>query len=307
MIKPRALKPGDTIAVVAPASPAAQEQYQAGLDLLRKRGYNVLVGECLVPRENQRWHDSARAEELQRAWFDPNVKAVLCARGGYGCARLFPYLNLEEMAKQPKLFVGFSDITILHLAFNRLGLVTLYAPMPITFSKPREPWVLQMWWDVLEGRSPQIPPEAPKPITITPGFAEGETVGGCLCLICDSLATPYAIDSRGKILLIEDVDEPPHRVDAMLTHLRHAGVLQQSAGIVIGEMTRTDEIRDPESLMPPWKEIVFERIHDLGIPAVMGFPFGHCEQMCSLFLGVRAQLDADTGSLQFLEEGVKTE
>ncbi len=307
MRKPRALKPGDTLAVVAPASPASWEQYQAGLDLLSKRGYNVLLGECLVPGEKGRWHDSARAEELQRAWFNPEVKAILCARGGYGCARLFSYLNIEEMAKHPKLFVGFSDITTLHLAFNRLGLVTLYAPMLLTFNKPREPWVVQMWWDAMEGNLLQIPPEAPKPITITPGLAEGETVGGCLCLICDSLGTPYAIDSTGKILLIEDVDESPHRVDAMLTHLRNAGVLQKSAGIVIGEMTRTDELRDPESLMPPWREIVYERVHDLGIPAVMDFPFGHCEQMASLFLGVRAKLDATSGVLSFLEKGVENE
>ncbi|MEM2125892.1 MAG: LD-carboxypeptidase [Candidatus Methanosuratincola sp.] len=299
------MQPGDTVAVVAPASPAQWEKYQEGINLLKKRDYKILLGECLTPRGSERWQDSARAEELQRAWFDPEVKAIICARGGYGCARLFPYLDLTKMAKNPKLFVGFSDITTLHLAFNRLGMVTLYAPMPITFSKPREPWVVQMWFSAMEGKNLQIPPEAPKPETITPGIAEGETAGGCLCLICDSLATPYALDSTGKILFIEDVDEEPHRVDAMLTHLRNAGILQNSAGIVIGEMTRTDELREPDSLMPPWKEIVYERIHDLGVPAVMGFPFGHCEQMCSLFLGIRARLDASSGSLYFLEEGVE--
>ncbi|MCH8275171.1 MAG: LD-carboxypeptidase [Armatimonadetes bacterium] len=309
MSKPPAVRPGDTVAVVAPASPAPLENLKAGLDLLEGRGYRLRLGRCCSPpNERRAWSDEERAKELTDAWFDPEINAVICSRGGYGCARILGALDLDAMAAEPKLFVGFSDITTLHLALNRRGLATLYAPMPLSFAKERKPWVIEGWFAAMEGAGPfHLPPEAPRAETLTPGTAEGDVVGGCLCLLCDSLATPEALNAEGRILLIEDANEPPHRVDAMLTHLLNAGVAQSAAGIVVGEMTGTDERREEGASGPPWKEIVAERLGGLGVPTVVNFPFGHHTEMSSLPLGVRARLDADAGILTYLELGVTTE
>ena len=136
---------------------------------------------------------------------------------------------------------------------------------------------------------------------MTGGTAEGEVTGGCLCLLTDSLATPDSIDCEGRIVLIEDVDEHPHRIDAMFTHLLNSNQIQKAAGIVVGEMTRTDEKPDEAIGGKPWKEIVEERLKPLGIPSIVNYPFGHAPNMLSLPLGVRARLDADAGTLTYLE------
>src|SRR5205823_1528819 len=129
--------------------------------------------------------------------------------------------------------------------------------------------------------------------------AEGVVTGGCLCLITDSIGTPESIDTEGKIIVIEDVDEAPHRVDAMFTHLLNAGLLQKAAGLAIGEMTRTDEHADPKIGPTPWRDIVLDRVTSLGIPTVISFPFGHMKNMLSVPFGIRARLDADAGTLTY--------
>lgn len=241
-----------------------------------------------------------RASDLQAAFDDPEITAVMCTRGGYGCARLLPYLDLDRIAASRKLFIGFSDITTLHLALNRRGLPTLHAPMALTFTVDREYWVHESFINALRGEE-TVPMDAPLGKTIVRGTAEGVVTGGCLCLLTDSIGTKDALDCEGKIVLIEDVDENPHRIDAMLTHLLTAGIIQKAAGIVIGEMTRTDEKSDATIGAMPWREIVRDRLEGLGIPMIIDFPFGHCAQMLTLPLGIRAALNADQGSLHYLE------
>jgi muramoyltetrapeptide carboxypeptidase len=137
--------------------------------------------------------------------------------------------------------------------------------------------------------------------TVVGGTAEGMVTGGCLCLLADSIGTPNSLDCDSRIVLIEDVDENPHRIDAMLTHLLNAGIIQRAAGIVIGEMTRTDERCDEGIGARPWREIVRDRLGNLGIPLVTDLHFGHGPQMLSLPLGIRARLDANAGRLSYLE------
>jgi muramoyltetrapeptide carboxypeptidase len=301
MTKPKAVLPGDTIAVVSPASPIAEAKLKLGLEVLTAAGYNLKLGRnVLGSADYLAGTDRERADDLSRAFADPEVAAVYCSRGGYGCARLLPYLDLDAMAESGKMFLGFSDITTLHLALNRRGLVSVYAPMALSFSVERQPWVHQSFFGALRGET-STPHGAPRAETIVGGLAEGEVTGGCLCLLTDSLATPDPLDAARKILLIEDVDEHPHRVDAMLTHLMNSGILQQSAGIVVGEMTGTDEKIDSMIGGKPWKEIVRERIGGLGIPAVLDFPFGHVKNMLTMPLGITARLDADAGTLTYLE------
>ena len=299
--KPRALKAGSRIRLVSPASPIREEDLVPMFDLLKEEGYHPeLSANALAKNSHLAGTDEQRAIDLNDAFRSPDVDAVLCTRGGYGAARLFPFLNLDMMATSEKLFLGFSDITTLHLALNRRGLPTVYAPMALTFTRPREAWVLESLKRAFKG-DVRTPEGTPRATTLFPGIAEGAVTGGCLCLLTDSLATDNALETEGKILLIEDVDEAPHRIDAMLTHLLNAGLLQKAAGIVVGEMTRTDEKIDEGIGGKPWKEIVTERIQPLGIPAVIDFPFGHAANMLSLPLGVHARLDAEAGTLTYME------
>jgi muramoyltetrapeptide carboxypeptidase len=172
--------------------------------------------------------------------------------------------------------------------------------MALTLTVPRADWVWESFFAILEGKDP-IPETAPLAQTVVGGTAEGMVTGGCLCLLADSIGTPNSLDCDSKIVLIEDVDENPHRIDAMLTHLLNAGIIQRAAGIVIGEMTRTDERCDEGIGARPWREIVRDRLGNLGIPLVTDLPFGHGPQMLSLPLGIRARLDANAGRLSYLE------
>src|SRR5579885_970857 len=231
--KPRALKPGSRIRIVSPASPIKEEKLAATTAILEGEGYVVeRAAHVLADDVHLAGTDEQRAADLMEAFGDPTVNAILCSRGGYGCARLLPYLNLDKMASAGKLFLGYSDITTLHLALNRRGLPTVYSPMAISFTVDRKPWVIESFKRAFRGEI-ETPEDATRGETITPGTAEGIVTGGCLCLITDSLATPDSIDCEGKIVLIEDVDEAPHRVDAMLTHLINANQIQKAAGIVL--------------------------------------------------------------------------
>jgi muramoyltetrapeptide carboxypeptidase len=299
--KPRPLQKGDQVRLVSPASPLAEEKIRTGIEILEAEGYRVtLAPRVFASHGYLAGSDADRAADLQEAFDDPDVALVYCSRGGYGCARLLPHLDLDRMAAAGKLFAGFSDVTTLHLALNRRGLPTLHAPMPITLGTPREAWVYESFRRALRGDQ-SFPEEAPRGETLTSGVAEGVVTGGCLCLLCDSIGTPEALETEGKILLIEDVDENPHRVDAMLTHLLNAGLAQRAAGILVGEMTSTDEKVDAGIGGIPWREIVQDRLGGLGVPAIVGYPFGHMPNMLTLGMGVRARLDAGEGTLTYLE------
>ena len=299
----RALESGDTVALVSPASPLGRDKLDRIIALLEEEGYRVRVmPHALDWTDHLAGTDEDRAADLMAAFDDPEIAAVLCTRGGYGCARLFPLLDLDRMASSGKPLIGFSDITTLHLALVRRGVATVHAPMALTLHYDRAPWVTESFRRVLRGDL-TVPEDAPRAATLVPGIAEGEIIGGCLCLLCDSVGTPEALETEGRILLIEDVDEAPHRIDAMLTHLLNAGLLGRCAGIVIGEMTRSDERIDEGIGGRPWREIVRDRIVPLGIPTVVDFPFGHAPRgMLTLPLGLRARLDAEAGTFRYSSE-----
>lgn len=301
MLKPRALKEGSHIRVVSPASGISREKCEKGVQVLEGQGYRVSFGEnAFETHYYLAGKDEQRAADLQAAFDDPDVDCVFCSRGGYGCARLLAHLDLDRMAKSGKMFCGFSDVTTLHIALNRRGLVTMHTPMLITLSVDREPWVMESFVSCLRGDDP-MPEGATKAETLNSGVAEGVLTGGCMCLMTDSLATPDPLECEGKIVVIEDVEENPHRVDAMLTHLLNCGELQRAAGIVIGEMSGTNERSDPSIGSWPWKEIVADRLGGLDVPTMINFPFGHMKTMLSVPLGIRARMDAGTGTLTYLE------
>lgn len=299
--KPKALKPGDLVRIVSPASPLKAEKLEFGTKLLQDAGYRVDVAPHALDWTNHlAGSDQDRARDLMDAFCDPEVSAVYCSRGGYGCARLFPYLDLNRIAHSEKLLIGFSDITTLHVALNNLGFPTLHGPMPLTLTVPREPWVYESLVNAVKGIVGP-PSAAPRGKTIVGGVGEGQITGGCLCLLTDSFGTPNALNCEGKIILIEDVDENPHRIDAMLTAMLNEGSIKDAAGIAIGEMTRTDERCDEGIGCMPWREIVQDRLGPLGIPLIVDYPCGHMANMLTVPFGIQARLDADAGTLAYLE------
>lgn len=297
--RPWPIEPGSLIRMVTPASPLDKESTQDAQKLLESWGYRVEFAPHAFDRHFYlAGSDEDRAADLTDAFLNSDASVVFCCRGGYGCARLFPYVDVRKLAASGKLLAGFSDITTFHLAFDRLSVPTLHAPMAITLSKQREPWVYESLRRSLLGEF--NPPEG---VSLgqcaVPGTAEGIATGGCLCLITDSIGTDFGIDAAGKIVFIEDVDENPHRVDAMLTHLLNAHVLDNCAGIVVGEMTRTDERQDASIGAMPWKDIVTDRLAQLKKPMIIDFPFGHAPNMLTVPFGVKAHLDASNCRLSF--------
>jgi len=301
MRKPAGLKPGDRIEIVSPASAITLEKMARGIALLQDWGYRVTLSDHVFDHTDYlAGTDEHRAADLQRAFDDPDVAAVFCSRGGYGCARLIPHLDLDRIAASNKPFLGFSDITTLHLALNRRGLMTYHAPMLLTLSRERDAWVEESLRAALAGEDP-FHPDAPAGKTWVGGKATGQLTGGCLCLVTDSIGTPDAIQTEGKIVLIEDVDENPHRIDAMLTQLLNTGLAKTAAGFVIGEMTATDDREDASIGKRPWRDIVHERLAPLGKPLIYEYPFGHNSAMLSLPMGATVELDADAGRLSLVE------
>ncbi len=301
MLRPRALKPGDTIRFVSPSSPVDPEKLPTAVSLLESWGFRVELSEnALATGAFLAGSDEVRAADLTSAFLDPSVHAVFCTRGGCGSARLFSRLDYPKLAATGKLFCGFSDITTLHLGLNAAGLATAHAPMALSLHFPREAWVYESLRQVLTGEK-NLPQGAPRGETVTAGKAKGIVTGGCLTLIADAMGTPYAMHAANKIVLIEDVDVPPHRIDQMLTQFRNAGLFEGCAGIVVGEMTRSESKIDETIGGADWREIIRERLVPLGLPMIMDYPFGHAKNMLTLPLGIEAELDAEAGTLSYTD------
>ncbi|MFH9549942.1 LD-carboxypeptidase [Streptomyces sp. NPDC051445] len=300
LVRPSRLAPGARVAVVAPSGPVAEERVQAGVDLLRGWDLDPVIAPHVLDRHERLPHlagtDADRAADLQRAWCDPGVDAVLCARGGYGAQRVVDLLDWDAMrAAGPKVFVGFSDATTLHEAFAvRLGLVTLYGPVAAGIDFIKNARAQEHL------RATLFAPETVRTIgsarsgpstALVPGRARGVTSGGCLTLLATGYGTPHTrAGARGGLLLIEDVGERPYAVDRALTQLLRSGWLDGVAGVVLGSWHGCGPY---EELRP----VLADRLGGLGVPVVEEFGFGHCEGALTVPLGVPATLDADEGTL----------
>ncbi|MEV7391415.1 LD-carboxypeptidase [Streptomyces sp. NPDC091215] len=302
--RPARLTAGARIAVVAPSGPVVEERLQAGLDILRGWDLDPVVAPHVLAEDGDLRYlagsDADRAADLQRAWCDPAVSAVLCARGGYGAQRVVDLLDWEAMrAAGPKAFVGFSDATVLHEAFaTRLGLATLYGPVAAgaDFVKSTEAQE--------HLRATLFAPETVRTISgrgtaLVPGRARGVTVGGCLTLLATGLGTPHTHPgARGGLLLLEDVGEAPYSLDRSITQLLRSGWLDGVAGILLGSWDRCGPYERVRAVLA-------DRLGGLGVPVVEEFGFGHCEGALTMPLGVTAELDADTGTLTLLEPALR--
>lgn len=314
-IRPAALRPGDTIGFVAPAGPAKWEPIRKYAEVLRRAGYKVRVPEDVADRElgYLAGTDDQRAAELNAMIRDPDVRAIFPVRGGYGLTRILDRIDYAALRADPKIITGYSDMTALHLAIaTKTRVVTFHSPMPMSNlwkGDEAEHAFATRWFrravfaDQYEGDEPGYTLEMPedcRPVCVVGGKAQGRLLGGNLTLLCSTLGTPYAIEPEGAILLIEDVDEAPYRVDRALSQLRLAGVLDAIVGAVIGSFT--EKVGDDTA---EYDRIVREYFGSLEVPVVMHYPVGHTRLNATLPHGGFVELDGDAAVVRVVEDPVE--
>jgi muramoyltetrapeptide carboxypeptidase len=316
LTKPPALRAGGTIGVAAASSPFEnRSEIDRGVRWWEAHGYRVKLAGGIHARDDYVAGDArARADDLNGLFADPDVAVIQLLRGGYGASQVVPHLDFDVIAANPKPLVGYSDVTVLHVAIRqRTGLVTLYGPgLTGMGSAKRGDWSKERLLRALTGPEPrgEVPPRPDDPYigAIGSGRATAPLVGGCLWLLRETLATPWEVDLDGCILFFEDVFCPPYYVDGILTQLRAAGKLDRIVGVAIGEMYKCEEWRQPE----PWlrsrsMEDVFEHhLEPLGVPILHNLPLGHGDHLCTIPLGVTATIDADARTLTIEESGLAT-
>lgn len=313
IIKPKRLTKGDTVAVIAPSSGVESEAFEKALLNIADLGFKAKAGKYARARNGfLAGTDKQRLEDLHQAFGDAETKAVWCVRGGYGASRFLPELDFKLIKKNPKILIGYSDITALHTAIHQnTGLVTFHGPVAAsTYSdyaknhvvnvlmNPSAPYKVELSPDNVAKESNLFKTE-----TITAGKCRGELIGGNLSLLTALAGTPFALrNMKGKLLFIEDVGEQPYRIDRMLTQLRQTIDLRQLAGIGLGvfEDCNPKDATASQSLI----EVLKDRLGDLGIPVIYGLSFGHIRDQFTLPIGIAAELDTEKATMTFLETGV---
>ena len=314
LIRPRHLKPGSTLGIIAPASapPDPQNVYRATATLTAL-GFKTKLARCVHKRHGYlAGNDRDRAADLMSMFIDPKVDGILCVRGGYGAARLLPLLDFTVIQHHPKIFVGYSDITSLHSALLvKSKLISFHGPMLNSdFARDDMPAFttqsfLRMlmrpdaYGDIAAGYNGRVK-------TLRGGVANGQLIGGNLSLLCASLGTPWQPAFRRKILFLEDLDEAPYRMDRMLTQLLNAGLLQQVAGIGFGinKDCVDSSAKNAKEYRQTLEDVLRDRLGPLRIPVVTDLPFGHVPHNATLPVGANVTLDATNGRLIIREPAV---
>lgn len=302
-LKPPRLQKGDTIGVVAPASPMKPERLQKGVKYLKNLGYQVKLGESVEQVHGYlAGIDEARVADLNNMFADSAVKAVFCVRGGYGTPRILPQIDYDLIQKNPKIFLGYSDITALQLAiYAKTSLVSFSGPMvAVEMGMGIEtPTENHFWQAVTSGKESLDFDGIKTDIKIlNSGKAEGRLLGGNFAMICSLLGTPYLPDLNNAILFLEDVGETPYKIDRFLSQLKNAGELSKISALVLGYFTDSEPTNGPSLTI---EQLVTELTSELNIPIISNFPYGHVDVKYTMPVGALARLDADVGKLQIIE------
>lgn len=311
LLKPKRLRPGMTIGVIAPSSPADEDEtVRYGLELVESFGFKAKPGKHIFERTQYlAGSDAARAEDVNAMFADPSVDAIMALAGGYGAMRVLPHLQYEMIRANPKALIGYSDITALHCALHRkCGLVTYHGQTALSrFSD----YSITEFQRVLMQPEPNMTIGAPPSFdggpgrverenritTIQPGMARGRLIGGNLTLISCLMGTPYEPDFNGRLVFLEDVHEKPYRVDRMLTQLLLSGKLAKAAGLIFGKFTDAADSGNTFSL----EHVLTDAGKAAGIPCARGLMIGHVADQTVVPIGVEAEFDAGNGTLKLLE------
>ena len=306
--KPSRLKSGETIGLICPAgAPVPAERIRIGAQALEARGYRVRLGAHVEARHGTfAGTDAQRVSDLNLFLRDPEVRMIMAVRGGYGCGRLLEGVDYEAARRDPKWVVGYSDLTALQMGLlAKSGLGTVSGPMAgVEFRGAPDPFTDAHFWALVRGEADGRDlgnPVAEPWVPMRGGCAEGPVMGGCFSLVMSLFGTPYLPSLRGAILVLEDIHEHLHRLDRMLVQLRLSGVLDEIAGLVLGQFTDCGpaEPGKPALALP---EILEEVLSGLRVPCVRGYAYGHEARKRSLPWGVRARLDVEGGTFRLMED-----
>lgn len=304
-IRPARLKPGDTVGITAPASRGDAEAIRHSAEVFEELGLKVRFGDSL-----NRSHgylagtDAERAAELNAMFADPGIQAIVCARGGYGTARIAEKLDYDQIRRHPKILWGYSDITFLHAAIWKMtGLITVHGPMMICLGdKDVHPLTRQSFAQLVRPEPFRYTGDITPLHTLVEGKAKGPLVGGNLTLLTSTLGTPFEIDTRGCLLFIEDIGEEPYRIDRMLNQLRMAGKLEQAAGILVGDFRDCEPVKRPVSFT--LEEVIQHYVTEAGRPSLMGFGIGHGSPNVAVPHGMEAELRTADKKVEALESAI---
>lgn len=291
---PEPLKLGDKVAITAPSSPVSDEKLEMSVESIKFLGLEpVVMPSCHMAHGYLAGPDKQRAQDINTAFADETIKGIFCLRGGYGTTRLLPMLDFDMIKHNPKVFIGYSDISSLHFNINqKCDLITFHGPMPTTDYRVHEGFTndsLRICLFAPEKLKTIGNPEGEKIITLRGGYAKGTLVGGNLSLMAGTLGSPYEVDTKGKILFIEDVDEMPFRLDKMLTALALSGKFRDCEGIILGTFERCEEADHPSlSLRDIFEEVVLP----WDKPTILNLRAGHIYPQSTLPMGAEVSFDA---------------
>ena len=309
LIKPKRLEKGDCIGLISPAGGVKDKKStMKGVEYLESLGFKVKIGKNAFKINGfLAGTDRERLSDLHQMFADKRVDAIICFRGGYGTSRLLSSIDYNLIKKNPKIFCGYSDITALHLAIlKKTNLVTFHSPMVVSvFSDDKRKFTENNLFDILSNPENEkeypIPKRWKKLEVINKGKVEGRLIGGNLSIVISTLGTPYEIETKNKIVFLEDIGEESYRLDRYLTHLLNAKKLYDAAGIIIGVNVDCE----PENkTQQSSREDFIERLKPLKKPLILGFPFGHIDNQITIPYGIRAFLDATNGKLVLKERCV---
>lgn len=310
VIKPARLKKGDTIGLISPASsPDDLSKVEESTKYFEKLGYKVKIGKNVGNYHGYlAGTDDERLEDLHSMFSDKTVKAIMCLRGGYGAFRLLDKINYKMIQKNPKIFVGYSEITALQNAiFSKTGLITFAGPMPaVDFVNSISAFTEEWFWNVVTSNKKigkvKYPENSKMPF-INKGTANARILGGNLAVFSSMLGTDFFPDMKDKILLLEDIDEKPYKIDRMLNQLRLAKVFKGLKGVILGRFVECYE-QDPNKKTLSLGEVIEHYFKVLKIPTIYTFPHGHIKDFITIPIGLKIGLNATKGTVEFLESAV---
>lgn len=315
IVKPGRLKSGDTVGLIAPAGFIKEEERDESIKNLQSIGFKVECGKHLLDKHGYlAGKDENRADDVNQMFADKKIDGIVCARGGYGCNRILPLLDYKIIKENPKVLVGYSDITSLVCGiYSKTGLIGFHGPVGIsTFND----YSVKIFNNVLINPKnkycfPEPEDTSDKPelklFSVTKGKAKGRLIGGNLSVIASLIGTEYDVDTTDKIIFLEDVSEEPYRIDRMLTQMILAGKFKKAAGVALGVFSKCEPKPDQSGITNSFNmlEVIADRLSGLNIPVVYGFSFGHIVNKFTIPCGVLAELDANNKKLTLLESAVK--